>query len=134
MKKYKINDSLVEVGSFQSGTYQEYDEDIGKYKDAIAISYKQNDESTQGVGSGGNKQSMSQYSQGRREYIYDYTIKVYDNNPYKGGDKVFLYENNKSYLIEEVLKDGKHPNNILNIAFPSLNSNKPRVLVLKSSS
>lgn len=134
MKEYKINDSLLELGSYQSGTYQEYDEDNEVYKNPIPFSYKQNDDSTQGVGSAGNKQSMSQFSQGRREYVYDYTIKVYDNNPYKAGDKVYLYENNKSYSVEEVLKDGKHPNNILNIAFPTLNSNKPRVLVLKSVS
>lgn len=131
MKKYKINPHQVEIATFFSGDYYEYDETEEKFKEPINISYKQNDDSTQGVGSGGNRQSMTQGSQGRRQYVYDYIIKVYDDRKYKGGDKIKLHDTGISYIVQEVLKNDKHPNSILNIAFSRIQSNRSRSLVMK---
>ncbi|NOQ50319.1 MAG: hypothetical protein GQ557_01470 [Mycoplasmataceae bacterium] len=120
-------------GYFIEGEYYEYD--IKKtngtsYKNPIKIRCKPNDAGTQGVSSGGKSIVMAQDIQGRPVTKYQFTIKVYDNLPYKPRDNFKILQENKTYTIVNVFEDYQTTNSLANLQFKNMRDNKTFVLVL----
>jgi len=128
----KLNQFIPQVGMFYTGFYYEYDEKRVNgtyYKDPILIRYKQNDEGTQGVSSGGKAEHMVQDSQGRPIGKRVFTIKVTDNLPYKVRDN-FKIQDGQTYTVVSYFIDETTTNSINNLQFSHMRDNKQFVLVL----
>ena len=130
----KLNQFLTLNGYFFKGEYLEYIEDDENdtqyYAEPITIRFKQNDEGTQGVSSGGKENRMEEDSQGKLLYKSTITIKVADNLPYKPYDKFKILNEDKTYIIKSVFEDYRTTNSINNLQFSRMRDNKEYVLVM----
>lgn len=124
------NRTQVLNGYFYECEYYEWDDKNKVHKDPIKIRYKQNDEGTQGVSSGGRETKMIQTSQGRMDTKDLFTIKVIDDLPYKPLDLIKTLNDGKYYIFKQKFTDERTTNSIKQLRFKKDTSNKQFVLVL----
>ena len=127
-----LNQFQLFSGHFYTAEYLQYDKDTRRWDTypAVEFRYKPADISSQGVSARGktttSTQDMDGYVYGKREFAISTLVDIV----FSKKDKIRILNEDKIYSIEKITEGYDSIMSMVNLNFPRVKNNKPKILFL----